>query len=171
MHLLLKSNIEDGKKAYGFTLKSGQMITTLPKLSAETGLSEREVRTALDKLTKGRQISQKTTNKFRVITVENWAFYQGMGQQSDRQTTDKPQESGQTNDSLKQRNKEIKKKNNTISAEPKKEKKATIPKNRFVNYPQSEYDFEEIERQERLQREKWVSDDEPMEGQTTLHVV
>lgn len=166
MHLLLKCNIEDGKKAYGFTLKAGQMITTLPKLSAETGLSEREVRTALDKLTKGRQIVQKTTNKFRVITVENWAFYQGVGQQSDRQTTDKTQESGQTNDSLKQRNKEIRNKN-TISATEKK------PKNRFINYTQSEYDFEEIERLEQEQRERWAAagEDELMEKQTRLEVV
>lgn len=172
MHLLLRCNIEDGKKAYGFTLSAGQLITTLPKLAAETGLSQKEVRTALDKLLSGRQITQQTTNKFRLITIENWAFYQGANCQTGRQTADKTEGTGQEKGTLKQRKEEIKNKN-TLSAAEKKTKASFKPKNRFVNYPQAEWDFDEIERQERLLRDQWfpAGEDELMKKQTTLDVV
>ena len=76
IHLLLKACYTDGKRSHGFTLKRGQIITTLPKLSDETGLSIQEIRTALAHLESNREITQRTTNKFRIITIEKWDFYQ-----------------------------------------------------------------------------------------------
>lgn len=151
MHLLLKCNIESGKKAYGFTLEAGQMITTLPKLAAETGLSQKEVRTALDKLLNGRQITQKTTNKFRLITVENWAFYQGANCQTGRQTADKTEGTGQEKGMLKQRKEEIKN-NNTISSIYNRPKIETLPSG------ETYIPYSELEDSKKEYWETWFSD-------------
>lgn len=142
LHLLITCNIVPEKRAYGYTLKPGQLITKLPKLAAETGLSEKEIRTALSKLEKGRQITQERTNKFRLITLENWDFYQGLTPETGRQRADKTKEAGRQRASLNQEVKEYKKKN--IYKLP-----PSANRNRFINYPQSEWDFEEIERKER----------------------
>lgn len=90
LHLLLTANIAD-RKCMGFMVHPGQSITTLPRLAAETGLTEMEVRTAIKHLKKTGEISEKVTNKFRLITIEKWAFYQGMCLESNRQLTDNQQ--------------------------------------------------------------------------------
>lgn len=75
----------------GYTLDPGQVITTLPRLAAETGLTLQEVRTALKHLESSGDVSQKVTNKFRLITLENWAFSQGFHEPPNRQITDQQQ--------------------------------------------------------------------------------
>lgn len=148
MHLLLRCNHESGKKAYGFTLEAGQLITTLPKLAAETGLSQKEVRTALDKLLSGRQIAQRTTNKFRLITVENWAFYQGADCATGRQTADKTEGTGQEKGMLKQRKEEIKNNNTILSIYNK-------PKIEFLASGESYVPYSELEDSKKEYWETW----------------
>lgn len=86
LHLLLTANFKPGT-FMGHEVKPGQVIVGRKKLAAELGLSERQIRTALDKLEKTKEISRKTTNKFTLITIENWAFYQGCDSDDDQQTT------------------------------------------------------------------------------------
>ena len=59
-HLLLKANYED-KKYKGLDIKTGQVITSIRNLAFETGLSVRQVRTALDKLKATQEIAQEKT--------------------------------------------------------------------------------------------------------------
>ena len=91
MHINLICNIVPQKRMLGYTLEPGQVITTLPKLAAETGLTLQEVRTALKHLESSGDITQMVTNKFRLITLENWAFSQGFGQSTNSQLTDQQQ--------------------------------------------------------------------------------
>ena len=132
VHILLTANIVPQKKMLGYTLSPGQLITTLPRLAAETGLSEREIRTALKRLIDGGEVSEKTTNKFRLITIEKWAFYQSELKETARETAEKQQANSRQRAGLKNEKKKY--------------------KNRFINYPQSVYDFDYIEKMEREMR-------------------
>lgn len=91
MHINLTCNIVPQKRMLGYTLQPGQVITTLPRLAAETGLTLQEVRTALKHLESSGDIRQQVTNKFRLITLENWAFSQGFYEPPNRQLTDQQQ--------------------------------------------------------------------------------
>lgn len=74
-HLLLTANYED-KRWKGITIKRGQKVTSRQHLAEETGLTEQQVRTALAKLKSTQNITSKTTNKYTLITVENYGLYQ-----------------------------------------------------------------------------------------------
>ena len=83
-HLLLTANYEE-KKWKGQQINKGQLITSIAHLSEQTGLSVQEVRTALEKLKSTNEITNKSTNKGRVITIENYTFYQGGDFESNKQ--------------------------------------------------------------------------------------
>ncbi len=75
LHLLLKANHE-GERWKGREIERGQCVVGRHKLAEETGLSERQIRTALDKLKNTGEIRTESTNKFTLITVVNYALYQ-----------------------------------------------------------------------------------------------
>lgn len=75
IHILLKANYTL-KKFEGRLIYAGQLVTSIRALREETGLTEREVRTALDHLKTTHEIKVETTNKFSVITIEKWRFFQ-----------------------------------------------------------------------------------------------
>lgn len=81
LHLLLVANHEPSKWR-GIDVNRGQRITSRANLSKETGLSEMEVRTALNKLKRTGELSIQTTNKYTVITINNYNKYQGDNQQN-----------------------------------------------------------------------------------------
>ena len=87
MHCILKANTED-KKWHNEEIKRGQFVTSLPKLALETGLSQKQVRTSLKKLAESQNVADKSTNKYRIITVLNYGEYQDEG----RQRADKGQQ-------------------------------------------------------------------------------
>lgn len=104
LHLLLTCNYED-KKWQGITIKRGQKVTSLGHLAEETGLTIQQVRTSLEKLQKSKNITSKTTNKFTLVTVENYSLYQSY---SDYITNKITNEQQTNNNNI--RNKEIKNK-------------------------------------------------------------
>ncbi|MEM6603180.1 MAG: hypothetical protein AAF621_03950 [Pseudomonadota bacterium] len=57
-------------------IKAGQFVTSIPNLSKATGLSIHQVRKCLRRLNSTGEITEKTTNKYRIITVTNYAKYQ-----------------------------------------------------------------------------------------------
>lgn len=89
VHLLLVANIKDGE-FMGEIVKRGQHITSYKNLAAHTGLTERQVRTALNHLKATQEVTIKTTNKYTVITISNYDFFQQATQQvtNKRQTND-----------------------------------------------------------------------------------
>lgn len=75
LHMLLKANFK-AKKWCGTTIQRGQFITSIGRLSKEIGLSNQQIRTALEKLKSTGEITTKATNKYTMVTVENYALYQ-----------------------------------------------------------------------------------------------
>lgn len=74
IHLLLKANFST-KKWQGKVIKPGEMITSLDKLSKETGLTVNSIRYALKKLKTTGYIFTKSTSKFTHIKVCKSEFY------------------------------------------------------------------------------------------------
>lgn len=99
IHLLLTANYEDTTWR-GETIHRGQRLTSVAKLAEETGLTTKEVRTALGKLTRTNELTIRTTNKYSVITVEKYDFFQSptdpMGKQEGEQTGTQGASKGQT---------------------------------------------------------------------------
>lgn len=75
LHLLLKANHKE-KKYRGINLKIGTIITSRDILALETGLSVRQIRTALDKLKTTNELTIKTSSQGTVIEVVNYKKYQ-----------------------------------------------------------------------------------------------
>jgi len=74
LHCLIKAN-HAPKVWRGIPIDRGQFITGLDSLSRETGISVRSIRTCLKRM-EGKELTSKTTNKFRVITINNYSTYQ-----------------------------------------------------------------------------------------------
>lgn len=85
-HLLLMANHKDGKWR-GIDIPKGCLITSLDKLSSQTGLTKREVRTALKHLISTHDVTQKTTPRFTLLKVENYEKYQAGDTLSDTVAT------------------------------------------------------------------------------------
>ena len=86
IYLLLIANWED-KKWKGLLIKRGQVVTGRKKISKDTGLTEQQVRTSLKKLISTNNLTSKTTNKYTIITIENYDLYQQNNQQPNQQIT------------------------------------------------------------------------------------
>lgn len=75
IHILITATFKEGSYL-GHKLNPGDAIIGIKKLSSELGFSVQQVRTALKKLESTGEIKLKSTNKFTIATVVNWAFYQ-----------------------------------------------------------------------------------------------
>ncbi|KAF0130029.1 MAG: hypothetical protein FD155_1815 [Bacteroidetes bacterium] len=89
-YLLLTVNFEE-KKWHGKTIYPGEIVTSLQKLSLETGLSVRQIRTSLTKLFSTNEVTSKNHPGYRVITISNYNKYQSATSipTSERQASDK----------------------------------------------------------------------------------
>ena len=98
-HLLLTVNHKE-TRWQGQTIKAGEKVTSMGNLAAETGLSVKQVRTALDKLKNSGCVTCKRTNKWTLISVVNWGKYQTdgfpEGEQTDKETAQPMASKGQT---------------------------------------------------------------------------
>lgn len=84
-HCLLHTNLED-KRYCGKEIKAGQFVSSIQRISAETGLTESQVRTALKKLKDTGYISTKSTNKYTIYTVNEYQKYIDCGQVAETTT-------------------------------------------------------------------------------------
>ena len=83
-HCILRANYQDTMWR-GIEVKRGSFITSLQTLSTETGLTVKQVRTALEKLEKTGEVANCSTSKYRIITVKNYDLYQLEGKQKGKQ--------------------------------------------------------------------------------------
>lgn len=88
IHLLLTVNWED-KKWHGLIIKRGQIITSLPHLSEQTGLSIQNIRTSISNLKSTGELTDKVTNKFRLISIVKYDDYQQVFNKSTDKLTGK----------------------------------------------------------------------------------
>lgn len=86
VHFLLLANHEEGKWQ-GRTIKPGQFITGRKMLKRDTGLTEQNIRTCIERLKSTNEITIETTNKFSLITIVKWADYQGNDNKVTSKTT------------------------------------------------------------------------------------
>ena len=75
IHLLLKANIKKGN-FMGVEIKRGELATSYVSLAEETGLSVKNVRTALEHLKSTGEVAVKRHRKFSVISIPNYTMYQ-----------------------------------------------------------------------------------------------
>ncbi|MEG0878002.1 MAG: hypothetical protein RSE10_06000 [Oscillospiraceae bacterium] len=88
LHLVLTVNYED-KPWHGMVIKRGQRVCSLSKLAIETGLSIKNIRTALDHLKQTGEVAHGIALKSGLFTVNNYDIYQ--------QVADKTADNGQAN--------------------------------------------------------------------------
>lgn len=79
IHLLIKTNHKD-KNWRGVEIKRGEVLTGRTELAKQTGLTEQQVRTSLNKLKSTSEITIKSTNRFSLIKVNNYNDYQQINQ-------------------------------------------------------------------------------------------
>lgn len=84
-HCLLHTNTQDTRYC-GREIKAGQFVSSIPRISTETGLTESQVRTALKKLKDTGYISTKSTNKYTIYTVNEYQKYIDCGQVAETTT-------------------------------------------------------------------------------------
>lgn len=87
IHLLFKANFVDTRYK-GIEIKRGQVLTSLPTLATELGISIQQTRTALEHLKSTGEITDNANPHYRVITVVKYDDYQ--------MSTDKPTDNQQT---------------------------------------------------------------------------
>lgn len=85
IHLLLKANFKPTEWR-GIILQPGQLITSRASLAKETGLSEREIRTAMNRLKTSGCMTIETTSKYTLISINNFMFFQGIQDENDQKT-------------------------------------------------------------------------------------
>lgn len=98
IYLLLKANYKD-MRFQGKVIRRGQLVTSLPKLATDVGLSIQQTRTSLMHLISTGEVTDESTNQYRIITVVKYDDYQtatdkstgnqqAINRRSNRQSTD-----------------------------------------------------------------------------------
>lgn len=118
IYCLLKANWKDGTW-HGIEYKRGEFITSLPSLSSDLGFSIQNIRTALAHLKSTGELTDRITNKNRIITVVNYDKYQSANKQDNSQLTGNQQA---TNRQLTADIRSKEDKNNIIKRESKRER-------------------------------------------------
>ncbi|MFP7255936.1 conserved phage C-terminal domain-containing protein [Terribacillus saccharophilus] len=88
--LLMMVNYESNEwewQGEKYTVKPGQVITSLESIAQASGkgVSVQNVRTALKRFEKYGFLTNKSTNKNRLISIENWGFYQQQDDEANKQ--------------------------------------------------------------------------------------
>lgn len=79
LHLLLTVSIEDSKW-HGITIKRGSRVSSYPVLAKETGLSVKQLRTAIRHLEATGEVARTKYPKYTVFAINNYdAFQSGAG--------------------------------------------------------------------------------------------
>lgn len=76
-HLLLTANRKD-EKWKGKTIKRGQRMFGYRKLSQETGISVRSIRTCIERLKSTHEVTIESTQQYSIVTVCNYEDYQSI---------------------------------------------------------------------------------------------
>ena len=88
LHCLLRANYKD-QKWRGSTVKRGSFATSIRHLAKETGLTERQTRTALEHLISTHEVTQQSKGNYSIITVVSYDKYQNTDTENDTRPTQK----------------------------------------------------------------------------------
>ncbi len=84
-YCLLRANIQDTTRRW-INIKAGSFITSLPSIQKDTGLTIQSIRTCLNKLKSTGELTDQSTNKYRIISICRREDYQI----KDKKVTGKP---------------------------------------------------------------------------------
>ena len=112
MHILLRANYKESEYL-GQKIGAGECVFGYNAWSKELGLSVRQLRTAITHLKSTNEIRVKSTNKFSIITVVKWEFWQI----EEGEATSKRQANRQASDKQATTSKEYKNTNTTPTIE------------------------------------------------------
>jgi len=87
IHMIISASHKEVKWK-GFVLEKGQMIVGRKQLSFETGISENSIRTCIKRLKSTSQITSKSTNKFSILTICNYEYYQSIFEETNQLNSD-----------------------------------------------------------------------------------
>lgn len=87
-----------------FTIGPGEIFTSIRKLADMAGVTQRVVRTALDRFESVNFLTRKVTHQGMLISVVNWEKYQGLCDLGDTPSDTKKTRRGHTNDTPKPKN-------------------------------------------------------------------
>lgn len=110
IHLLLTANYRD-TKWHGVDIPAGSRACSIRSLAKETGLTERMVRTSLNRLKSTHEVTQTIKPKFSIISIKNYAEYQSGDTVCDTQAT-QTRHSNDTQATQSKESKEIKESKN-----------------------------------------------------------
>lgn len=110
LHLLLTANHKDNNYR-GKLIKKGCLVTGRELLSAQTGMSVREIRTCLERLKSTNEIAIKTNSKGTEIQVINYEKYQSTTNET---TNERPTNDQQTTTNKNDKNDKEEKENKNI---------------------------------------------------------
>lgn len=115
MHILLRANYEPSEYR-GVTIPAGGCVFGYNAWAKQLGLSVQQVRTAIDHLKSTGEITMQSTNKFSVVSLVKWEFWQiEEGRTTSKATSKTASDQQATN------------KQPTTSKESKKVRNTTIP--------------------------------------------
>jgi hypothetical protein len=97
MHLLLTANYKP-KRWQNIDIKRGELITSLSRLSRETGLTIKQVRVAMSKLKSTNDIDMLGASKFTKIFIVNYDNYQLRDCEKGKVEAQEGHEKGQSDD-------------------------------------------------------------------------
>lgn len=86
LHLLLNANLEESRFK-NHIIPKGSLVVGRKTLAETLGISEQNVRTALNHLKSTNEITIKSTNRFSIVTIVNWEKYQVNKKQSTNKVT------------------------------------------------------------------------------------
>lgn len=122
-HLIRRAN-RTAKKWQGYLIPAGCLVTSIPHLAEQTGLSQMQVKTALGHLYSSQDVEKVTDSitdgkkaNFTVLKVKNYAIYQNDNLPFNRPVTDEqPTDNRPITTNKNERSKEVK--NTTTTSEP-----------------------------------------------------
>lgn len=97
MHILLRANYRESEYL-GHKIGAGECVFGYNAWADQLGLSVRQIRTAIDHLKSTNEIRVRATNRFSIITVVKWEFWQIEEGHSDKRTTRRATNDRQTSD-------------------------------------------------------------------------
>lgn len=115
IYMLLKANHKDGKWR-GNEISKGSFISSISNLATETGLSNKQIRTSLNKLKKTNEVASKGHSKFTVFHIVKYDEYQQEGKQEGTERANKGQTKGKQRATNKNDNNDKNVKNNKIES-------------------------------------------------------
>lgn len=84
IYCLLRANSEECRW-HGIVIPRGSFLTSLDKISKETSLTVRQIRTSTAKLKATGELTIKTTNKYSIVTICKYDSYNSLKTLSDKQ--------------------------------------------------------------------------------------